>query len=294
MAECHLCKQPKILLDSHAIPAFAVRWIKETSATPYLRGGTNPNRRKQDIGTIKLLCKECEAIFSREETNFASKIFHPYVSKELDEKGCGRGVIREFSYSNWLLRFALSLQWRTLATRPNRVNEERIFAEVEKTWRQFLLNERKDSGPWETHMLFLQSFGGAVVPDTLKLGYRVNMYVLHSVDATTVSSDSKSHLGIYSKIGPIAFYTPVKPTTIKGNPDSKLHLNGKISVGQNLRNAWLNEFIFINRPDEVRPKLSEKQLKKIQDTALLDPLRTLNSMTLHLLKVDYELERRKK
>lgn len=291
MSDCALCRQTRPLLNSHAIPAFAVRWIKETAASPYLRGAENPNLRRQDIGTIKLLCKECETRFSRDEGIFSENIFNPYVRDELDEKGCGQGQIKAFQYGPWLLRFAISLQWRVLATRPNRSKNEAVLGGVEEIWRKFLLGERGDTGIWENHMLFLQSLGGAAIPTDLKLGSKVNMYIMHSVDATTVTSDNGRYLGIYSKIGPIAFYTPLKPRRLKGNSDSKIHMQGKIKATPNLHNGWLNEFIFITRPNEAYSSISEKQSDKMRDWVLKNPDRVRNSMSYHLLNVDFKLER---
>lgn len=293
MTECRLCGRQEVLRDSHVIPAFAVRWIKETSATSYIRGVEIPNLRKQDIDTIKLLCQDCETRFSRAEGAFTENIFTPYVSKELDERGCARGYIKEFNYGEWLLKFALSLQWRVLAARLYRVEDEAALVDIEKTWRQFLLDQCNDSGATETHMLFLSSLADAVIPDGLKLGQRVNMYLLHSVDATTVASDSGRYLGVYSKIGPIAFYTPVKPPALEGNPESKLHMRGRIRVAQELKNMRLKQFILETRPNEVHREISERQLKKMTQDTLSNPERALNSMSFHLLNTDFELERRK-
>jgi len=38
-----------------------VNWLKQKSATGYLRRATKPNLRRQDVQTIELLCAECEA-----------------------------------------------------------------------------------------------------------------------------------------------------------------------------------------------------------------------------------------
>lgn len=291
MTECKLCRKSVALRDSHAIPAFVVRWIKETSATPYLRSAVSPNLRKQDIGTIKLLCAECELVFSKVEGAFAERIFMPYVAEVLDSAGIGR-LNRTFDYQDWLLRFAISLQWRVLATRPDRVEHDHLLDEVEVIWRDFLLGKRGDSGPWETHMVFLSSLGGALISGNQPLGKRVNMYLLHSVDATTVASDNGRNLGIYSKAGPFAFYTPVKPRTLKGNTPSKLHMRGQISVGQSLKNGWLGQFIFITRPNEAYREISARQAGKIAQDSLENPARVLNSMSFHLLDVDSKLAKK--
>lgn len=289
---CRLCGEVRELQNSHVIPAFVVRWIKETSATPYLRSAESPNLRKQDIGTTKLLCKECEGRFSYYEDLFARKIFNPYVGEELDQKGCGGGHIKEFEYGDWLLKFAISLQWRMLATRPNKVEDEIELCRVELIWRQFLLKKRCDTGVWENHIIFLSSLAGAKIPSGLTLGRRVNMYLLHSVDGTTVSSDNNRHLGVYSKIGPIAFYAAIKPNAVKGNTDSKLHMRGIVKTSQKLCNGWLNQFIFVTRPNEGYREISDTQLKKLNVDMSAHSERVLRSMSPHLLKADFELKRK--
>ena len=63
-SECGLCGNLAELRDSHIVPAFVARWIKDTSATGFLRGFHQPNRRVQDFPTKRLLCEGCEQRFS--------------------------------------------------------------------------------------------------------------------------------------------------------------------------------------------------------------------------------------
>lgn len=55
--ECRLCGQSKPLQVSHIIPRFIVEWFKETSATPYIRTGDEPNRRVQDGPKLRLFAR---------------------------------------------------------------------------------------------------------------------------------------------------------------------------------------------------------------------------------------------
>lgn len=84
------------------IPKFVGKWLKDTSATGYLRQATNPNLRIQDLLTERLLCYDCEGLFSTWEKQFAENIFIPYHS----------GGKRKFAYEKWLLLFAISLNFR--------------------------------------------------------------------------------------------------------------------------------------------------------------------------------------
>ena len=110
--KCRLCQQDKTLRESHIIPAFVYRWIKETSATGYLRFIKNVNLRVQDGVKEKLLCDDCEEILNFFETKFSREIFYPYVNKELNKEGVAQGNIKSFQYSDWLLKFIISLNWR--------------------------------------------------------------------------------------------------------------------------------------------------------------------------------------
>src|SRR5262245_9124045 len=96
---CNLCLCDRQLRESHVIPKFVAKWLKDSSATGYLRQGIEPNLRKQDFSTAQLLCSDCENRFSRLENLFAETIFFPYLN---DGK-------REFEYTDWLLKFSVSL-----------------------------------------------------------------------------------------------------------------------------------------------------------------------------------------
>src|ERR1700677_1288298 len=100
---CKLCLKNDQLRNSHIIPLFVVDYIKRTSSSGYLRRAINPNLRIQDFPKLKLLCENCEQLFSEREKIFCEKIFIPYL-----EKG-----IKKFKYAEWLQYFAVSLAWRT-------------------------------------------------------------------------------------------------------------------------------------------------------------------------------------
>ena len=71
------------------------------------------------------------------------------------------------------------------------------------SWRQVSKN----------HIIFLQNLatGHVVFPD--ELNDKVNHYLLRAIDSTTVTTKSK--MCIYAKLGPIAFFTTLKPDKMK-------------------------------------------------------------------------------
>ena len=101
---CRLCGETKELQESHILPGFVCRWMKETSATSYLRFGQQPNLRVQDGIKLHLLCADCEQRFNHWETQFANRIFHPMI----------QGNTPSASYGAWLLLFCASVSWRAL------------------------------------------------------------------------------------------------------------------------------------------------------------------------------------
>ncbi|MEO5914334.1 MAG: SEC-C domain-containing protein [Luteolibacter sp.] len=129
---CRLCEQDADLQESHIIPKFAIRWMKDTG-TGYFRRIANPNIRLQDGAKMRLLCRECEQRFSEPESYFASKLFRPFLSGQ-----------RRVNYDSRLAYFVVSLLWRALQRNRNEALEttfsrhEELFL-AEKEWREYLL-----------------------------------------------------------------------------------------------------------------------------------------------------------
>jgi hypothetical protein len=147
---CRLCQKEADLHESHIIPKFAFRWLKETSATGNLRFSQTPNKRVQDGEKPKLLCQNCEQLFSGFETEFSSKMFYPYHE---DNK------IR-VNYSIYLIKFSTSLSWRVLTffsergqldhfTQEERENASRVC----EHWRRFLLGDVSNPSYYEQHLI---------------------------------------------------------------------------------------------------------------------------------------------
>lgn len=150
---------------SHIIPSFVGKWLKGSSPTGFLRKPSNPNKRVQDLEKTRLLCAECEQRLSRVESSFAANMFHPYLT----------GKAWRFDYGPWLLKFAVSLSWRTtiatLAAPDVEPIPKRQLGQVDKArlvWEDFLLDKSADVAPYEQHVFlriqemstFLRSFSG--------------------------------------------------------------------------------------------------------------------------------------
>ena len=72
---CALCRDEAELRQSHIVPSFFGAYLKETSATGYLRGAATPNLRVQDLCKEPLLCDSCECRFSTWEKKYKEEAF---------------------------------------------------------------------------------------------------------------------------------------------------------------------------------------------------------------------------
>lgn len=275
--KCRLCDKPtNKLIDSHIIPSFVGKWLKETSVTGYLRQPHNANLRAQDIMKIKLLCKDCEVALSIDEKLFSQNIFIPYVTKELDEWAVARGDIKYFEYDKWLTNFVIGLQWKALITHPDLSDisylddctKEAYSYKIKstlKSWSKYLLGESSYAGSSNHYIIFLQNLiaGKGTLPD--RISDKVNMYLIRSVDTTLALSQKSVYL--YTKLGPIVIISTLLPKKINGITGGSIKNKGIVLTAQHLKNKQVNEFIFITRPNEAYSdySLSDKQ-KQIIDT----------------------------
>src|SRR5437867_3936709 len=147
---CRLCLNLRSLVDSHIVPAFVFRWLRETSATGYLRSGATPNKREQDGWKRKLLCTGCEQVFARYERGFAMTLFHQIV----------RGEPAPYAYGAGLAKFLASVAWRALVewcdTDPLDMltprQRQKMSLALDR-WGDFVLGRAEDVGPYELHFL---------------------------------------------------------------------------------------------------------------------------------------------
>ena len=171
MGRCNLCLQEKELKLSHIIPHFAVKWLKETSLTGYLRGLTS-NKRHQETRREYLLCGDCEQLLGRDEREFCQQVFKPYHEAKQTS----------FAYDVWLKRFLIGVHWRVIVTANDSCPEtvRAILDRTAETWRRFLLNESDDDGGAELHLFFADIIEGCTFVPPKK----ANWYLARGFDAT--------------------------------------------------------------------------------------------------------------
>jgi hypothetical protein len=266
MPQCALCLHDRELRQSHIIPAFAVRHLKETSATGYVRGAGTPNLRQQDLETVALLCAGCEQVFSSWEREFSQSAF-PKVQSD---------NFREVQYDDWLLKFAVSLNWRVLVCdKEDLLQEYPQFARhVEKTleqWRRFLLGSAKQPGT--EHHLFVFGVPTKVPDDAHK---KLVHYMLRAIDASVMVSNK--HIGVYAKLLRSFFYSPVVPVSASGWKNTRIHAGiGRLVSPQKIAMPGFGEFLNSRVAEAFSKPLSEVQLQKIAKAIINNPDRSLRS-----------------
>lgn len=265
---CKLCHKVRPLLKSHIIPAFVFRWQKKTSTTGIFRSTENPNRRLQDGWKRPYLCKECESVLNSYETPFANQIFHPFHENPK----------QSFPYQEWMLKFCVSLSWRTLhfATEQEGIStwsnsQQELIFNAEKTWRSFLLGKRPHPGDYEQHFIAAglpENVNGPNVP------VNISMYLARAVGTDIFfSEDSKKFGFTYTKIGTYMVFGALKKPPEKWL-GTKVHVkHGTIKP----RNLVIPDYIFkcifdhARMVDASKAKLSSKENDKITK-AILDNL----------------------
>ncbi|MBC2729643.1 hypothetical protein [Thiobacillus sp.] len=171
---CRLCGKESELQLSHVLPAFAYRWMRDSSGNGHIRASDEPNKRVQDGLKFYWLCTTCEEIFSRNETVFAGRLFHPY----LKESG------KVFQYSSWLIQFCISVSWRVLRFYRDEGHlkawDPEALARVdaaESVWRDCLLGNRVHPGNYQQHLLPLDR----ISETTGELAPNINRYLMRAI-----------------------------------------------------------------------------------------------------------------
>lgn len=189
---CRLCEKQATLRLSHIIPAFVFRWLRETSGTGHIRFAHDPNVRVQDGIKRYWLCDSCEGRLNSSETDFANKLFYPYLNNS------GSRI----RYSEWLMHLCTSLSWRVLKFY---LEDDRLgdwdaqtlvrLSEADVAWRRVLMGAEPHAGRFEQHILPLDRISatsGRLVPN-------INRYLMRAVHMD-ICRGSES-IFTYTKLG---------------------------------------------------------------------------------------------
>lgn len=268
---CALCREVAELRESHVLPAFVYRWLKDTSITGYLRAGENPRKRVQDGLKRPLLCARCEGRFNRWETAFATEIFHPYNANN---------SIRA-RYGDWMLKFCTSVSWRALAfflreTGLKEWTDEQLSAahKAMERWRAVMLGEVTHPGPYEQHILPLGPIKSSSITD---LPENMNRYFMRGVEIDAAHGEISAFT--YAKMGRFAVFGIVRRTA---NPWRETRVRVKTGVigpsefvlPHELANYLMDR---ARRFAKVMEMIPDHQLDRIETNYMRDPERVVGT-----------------
>jgi len=282
-ALCRLCGELAELQDSHVLPAFVFRWLKETSATGFIRFGQSPNGRIQDGLKKPWLCLSCEQKLNAWETKFANNLFHP-----MNDDGGHR-----VRYGDWLLKFCVSVSWRSLSAMTEMTGLKQ-FSKAQQnaaihaldTWRGFLLDKVSHPGQFEQHLLPFDSI------DRLTGSFPPNFcrYLLRAVEIDAAHGEKIAF--IYSKLGRFVILGFIELPHPQQWVGSKIHVReGLIAPRKYILPIEFGDYLKDRacRRTVVYGKISDKQLGKIDETLRKDMDRLARSETFNAMTEDVRL-----
>jgi len=184
MKRCNLCHKEKELQESHVIPKFVYKWMKQTG-TGRFRQGLNINKPLQDGIKEFLLCRDCEQKFSKREDWFKKNVFDSFINKSKTT----------FYPSDNLKYFAVSILWRVLIYFKDDGNKYKFkdkLDEAEIEWRKYLY-ENEDLKKYDSIHLMCNP-DDIEIPESPK---NIYSYLLRDADIEIGEGDGKCF--IYAK-----------------------------------------------------------------------------------------------
>lgn len=255
--KCAFCGGQAELMQSHVLPAFVFRWLRERSGKGgHIRETDRPNVRVQDGLKQPWLCSACEGHFGQYETAFATKVFHPWHRGE-----------NRIPYGDWMLKFAVSVSWRVLkyarVRNPAAIYTEEqnhLMDEAAERWRAFLEGEVPHPDQFEQHLLIFDFVKETSINDLPK---NFNRFMTGAVTLDIVGSDRS--LMTFAKMGRFMIFGIIQkgPNRWEG---TKLHVrDGLLKPDKFVILAGLID-LFRQKASIVSSamaEVSDKQLAKI-------------------------------
>lgn len=285
---CALCLKEKTLRESHLIPKFVGKWIKD-NGTGYLASAIDASKRVQDLVKIKLLCEDCEQKFSKLENHFANSMFFPFHNDK----------VRKFDYDENLKSFIISMAWRCLQIVKDDFMKENpnfhlnsFVDKADKEWREFLNGDSDSIDSYETHLLFFDYIKSV---KNIEIDPKFHWYLLHATDSTIVYSEKR--VMFYVKLPWMAFVISIEPQKVEGWEGTIVNKNGHITTGQAMKDADFGGFILdraklalYHSPGPSKEVATKRMVKAIKK----DPERYFKSNAYESWIVERDLVRKKK
>lgn len=276
---CALCREPARLHMSHILPAFVFRWLRETSATGHIRSIQDVNRRVQDGDKKPWLCGKCEAALGRDEREFSTKLFLPFLE--------GTNTV---AYGPWLQRFCVSVSWRVLAhlkgTNPDQRytdEQEQQATKAEKVWRDYLLGNRESLAGFDQHLLPLDIIEDTTFPD---LPENINRFLARNVEMDVIGG--RSEFMTYAKLGRFVIFGMMKRPRQAWGGTRVFGNSGQIAPRTYSLPASIMYFLMdrARLSNEAISQMSEKQVDKVDAAILANIDRVVNSEQMRAMVAD--------
>ena len=243
---CELHNEEATLCDSHIIPKFVYKWIKE-SGPGRLRQMGKLNIPLQDGFTKKMLCKDCEDRFSLKEKWFKENVFIPY----LEDKTL---IVKN---DEQLKYFVVSVLWRInklFKDDGNKYKFKKDLDEAELEWRNYLLNGNDLSKYKNLHLI--------LVDNDYFIDEKSDMYFSRNVDIEIAESNTICF--IYAKFSRFILIGEITGLNEQSFENTNLDLEPEFMSANQIINVHEILDFFRSRIENIKDfkDLSEKQQKK--------------------------------
>ena len=244
--KCNLCDKNTGLAESHIIPKFVFRWMKNTGGK-YFRTPLNPNKRMQDGEKRYLMCFDCEQKFSKYEKWFADNIFFPHLNNDQ----------RFLEYDENLGNFIISVLWRRLLI--NKIDGEQFYDDVFYNWKSYL-DKNKPLKFDNIHLLFLgDKWGNNVQPNQY-----VSRYFNRATDTNIAEIDGEKI--VFAKFSRFLVFAKLDSETKKFRGTNVLLKKSRFPFVQFIDNGMFSLF-FLDRAEKIYQlalsKISPQEQEKI-------------------------------
>ena len=276
MTTCKLCREVRPLRRSHISPQFITDWLRKSSLTGKLRGILKPNLRLQDTFKEKMLCDDCEGLFSRYEKQFAEKIFKPVLDSYMPS------VIPDEA----ILNFIISLSWRALILDMGKdvwksETHQAAAHKAEENWREYLLG-KKTLQINQHHMMMLRLMEGA--PVIAGTDVDINWYFFRGVDMTVGQSHEEAFL--YVKVPGLAFFSSFYERPFSLLTGTRIVPGKLIHFFQQNADSEVFNFLRVRAYETLTPfsKMSSRQKAKINQDWLKNTKKGLHPLVGAILR----------
>lgn len=265
---CYLCGLHPTGEESHIIPRFVSTRIARDCGGFSFREASNPNQVIQDTISFPLLCEKCEDRFGVWEDEFAIETYRPYFDAPAHPV-----ILSPSTYD-----LMVSITWRilkyTLLEHPPTLNFS-YFHEAEKSWREYLLKERKSVDPFNIYLILDDDFSDSTIKSSKALS---RTHLRHTIvqgifDIPYIGMPPilGRHV-VMAKLGPFILYGSMfNMENLSNQPDSWSDLKLSITNTARVAPSELPEDLVSHldrvssRITEGMERLSERQKEKQTD-----------------------------